>query len=459
MWGCEGKLMKLATKRCITALGTLFLGGALGFQPLSAQLAATTSTATQTVYAGSCGTPNKATISLAVAAVAAGGTVKVCPGTYAEQVVIAKNLTLIGVQSGTADAAVITSPAGGVVQNSNDTYPGAFPVAAQVLVQNAANVNISNITVDGSGNLVTTCGLDLRGIYYQNASGTLNQVATRNQVLPAGYTGCQSGEGIFVQSGYSGGTAKVNILSSSVSSFDKNGITVDGPGAGGNIAGNFIAGVGPTTGAAENGIQISDGAAGTILGNVIMDEIWAPDTSSQPYNAASGILIYASQNVVVEANVVGSTQYGIVTITDNTSGVENNPLGLGDHTIINNNLVQNTQIFDAIDVCSNSNSIQGNTIFNATESGIHLDSTCGTTGTKNIVFLNTINESCAGILEGATTGNSIGGTNFSNVVNTTLSGNVCPAPVAPAVAANAAAAVTAANVASSGAAVHPTPVR
>jgi parallel beta-helix repeat protein len=459
--------MQSAAKRHIAALGTLFLGGALGFQPLSAQLAATaavtTSTAAQVVYAGSCGTPNRATISLAVAAAPAGGTVKVCPGIYAEQVVIAKNLNLVGVQSGTADAAVIVSPAGGVVQNSSDTYPGAFPVAAQVLVQNAANVNISNITVDGTGNLVTTCGLDLRGIYYQNASGTLNQVATRNQVLPAGYTGCQSGQGIFVQSGYSTGTAKVAIENSSVSSFDKNGITIDGPGAGGIIVSNFIAGVGPTMGAAENGIQISDGAGGTILGNVVMDEIWAPDTSSQPYNAASGILIYASQNVVVENNVVGSTQYGIVTITDNTSGVVNNPLGLGDHTVINNNLVQNTQIFDAIDVCSNNNSVQGNTIFNATESGIHLDSTCGTTGTKNTVFLNTINESCAGILEGATTGNSIAGTSFANVVTTTLSGNVCTAPTTPtaAVTANAAAAVpaTGAVVASAGTSVHPTPVR
>jgi parallel beta-helix repeat protein len=153
---------------------------------------------------------------------------------------------------------------------------------------------------------------------------------------------------------------------------------------------------------------------------------------------------------------VGSTQYGIVTISDNTSGVVNNPQGLGDHTIINNNLVQNTQIFDAIDVCSNNNSVQGNTIFNATESGIHLDSTCGTTGTRNTVFLNTINESCAGILEGATTGNSIAGTNFANVVTTTLSGNVCTAPSTPTAAV---ATVTAAAVASSGTALHPTPAR
>ena len=159
-----------------------------------------------TVYVGSCG-PAKATsyntIQQAVNASPAGSTVFVCPGTYPEQVTITRNLNLIGVQSGTADSAVITSPAGGVVPNTADLYdPPNYPVAAQVLVQHAQSVNIANIAVDGSNNLITGCAPDLRGIYYQNASGTLAAVATRNQTLATGLTGCQSGEGIFVQSGY-----------------------------------------------------------------------------------------------------------------------------------------------------------------------------------------------------------------------------------------------------------------
>jgi hypothetical protein len=116
------------------------------------------------------------------------------------------------VQSGTADSVVITSPAGGVVQNTYDLYmPPSIPVAARVLVQHAQSVNISNIAVDGSNNMTATCGLDLRGIYYQNASGTLGAVVTRNQALAPGLTGCQSGQGIFVQSGY-GSSGPANVV-------------------------------------------------------------------------------------------------------------------------------------------------------------------------------------------------------------------------------------------------------
>jgi len=423
---------------------SLFASFALGAHSLTAA----------TVYVGSCG-PAKATsyttIQQAVNAVPAGSTVYVCPGTYPEQVTISKNLNLIGVQSGTADSAVITSPAGGVVQNTYDLYmPPSFPVAAQVLAQSAL-VNISNITVDGSNNGIAGCGPDLRGIYYQNASGALQAVATRNQTLSADLTGCQSGEGIFVQSGYgSNGRANVTVQASSVHSFQKNGITGDGFETCLTVLNSYISGQGATTGAAENGIQVSDGAAGTLIGNTVFDDIWAPDTSSDTGDAASGILIYASQGVTITNNTVGTTQFGIVTVTDPTSPSPNNPGGLGDHTIIKQNQVLNTEIFDAIDVCSNSNTIENNAIANATESGIHLDSACGATGVKNVVASNFINESCAGILVGATP-NTIAGNVFFNVVNTQFAGNTCPA--------EAVSTVTAASARVSHGNAHPVPAR
>jgi hypothetical protein len=92
-------------------------------------------------------------------------------------------------------------------------------------------------------------------------------------------------------------------------------------------------------------------------------------------------------------------------------------------------------------------------ISNATESGIHLDSTCGSTGKNNVVSLNSVNESCAGILEGSTS-NSISGTATFNVLNTTLSGNTCS------VSTGVQAAVVPLVVGvGSGTAPHPTPVR
>jgi len=63
-----------------------------------------------TYYVGFCHAGSFATISAAVSSpsVAPGSTVRVCPGTYLEQVVIAKPLTLIGVASAGSDAAIIT---------------------------------------------------------------------------------------------------------------------------------------------------------------------------------------------------------------------------------------------------------------------------------------------------------------------------------------------------------------
>jgi|ERR1035438_8304389 hypothetical protein len=61
-------------------------------------------------------------IQLAVNAVTAGSTVNVCPGSYPEQIIINKNLRLVGIPYGTSDAAVIVPPSGGLVSNGSDIF-------------------------------------------------------------------------------------------------------------------------------------------------------------------------------------------------------------------------------------------------------------------------------------------------------------------------------------------------
>ncbi len=381
-----------------------------------------------TTYVGGCGNPSQTTIQAAVTASSPGGTVLICPGTYKEQVTINKNLTVAGVPVANRDQVVITSPSAGVTANTTDF---SMPVAAQILVQNA-NVTLVNITVDGSGNNINGCAPDLRGIYYQNAGGSISDVATRFQVLAPALIGCQSGEAIFAESGYTSSTKRtVNIRNNSVHDFQKNGITADGPTLTANISGNYIVGQGPTTGAAENGVQVSDGAAGKVLNNTTIDEIYAPDTSSDTGDAASGILIYASENIEIAGNTVGSTQYGIVTVSSSASPTSANPSGLADHANIHDNRILGTRIFDGIDVCSSNNEVYRNTVYSSTEAAIHLDSTCGSTGTNNTVSDNVVNEACAAILQGATP-NTIGGPSgtdntFFNVASQILAGDVCPA--------------------------------
>jgi Periplasmic copper-binding protein (NosD) len=108
-----------------------------------------------------------------------------------------------------------------------------------------------------------------------------------------------------------------------------------------------------------------------------------------------------------------------------------------DGVTVANNQIFGTANFDAIDACTNGNTITGNTITNSSESAIHLDSSCSagsqTTGNRNTVNSNTINESaCAGILaDAATTGNTIGADTFFNVPFTlTASTAGCQAPAA-----------------------------
>jgi parallel beta-helix repeat protein len=76
-----------------------------------------------------------------------------------------------------------------------------------------------------------------------------------------------------------------------------------------------------------------------------------------------------------------------------------------------------TAAYDAIDVCSNGNTVSSNTIFDSAESAIHLDASCSGTGNNNTVNTNTMLESdCAGILsDPGTSGNTLGSQTYYTV--------------------------------------------
>jgi hypothetical protein len=136
-------------------------------------------------------------------------------------------------------------------------------------------------------------------------------------------------------------------------------------------------------------------------------------------------LLYASNGVSVTSNIVESTQLGIVPVTDLNYGT-------GDGTIIKSNHIGGTQNYDAIDLCSNGNTVQSNVIYGSAQDGVHADDSCGGTGNNNVIISNTINEACTGILTGTgTSGNSLTSNTFLNVANTTLAGDVCTPATGP----------------------------
>jgi hypothetical protein len=350
-------------------------------------------------------------------------TVEVCPGTYPEQVTITANLTLKGIASGTSDAAVVVVPAGGLVTNGVvDIFN--FPTAAQILVQNAT-VTISHITVDGANDGLTDCSIDTIGIYYQNASGTISDNAVRNVLLAPALQGCQDGLAINVESNT--GTPAVTVSNNSVRNYDKNGITASGPDNGGpgpnvTVTGNTVIGLGATTVTAQNGIQVGYGATGKVTFNNVIDDIYInPPGCAPSCTGSSGILIYGSKGVTITNNTVESTQLGIVPVTESALLTAND-------TIVRLNHVGGTQIFDAIDLCSDGNTAESNVIYGSAQSGIHVDGGCPpSTGSGTTVTGNTINEACAGVLLGTGSGNTTAPNTYLNVTNTTLVGDACPA--------------------------------
>jgi hypothetical protein len=354
-----------------------------------------------TVIVGTCQPGTQfTTIQAAVNAVssAPGSVVKVCPGTYPEQVMITQKVTVEGVPSTSAgqtkDAAIIVPPAGGVVNNTTDQRGS---VAAQILVQNTAGpVMLSNLTVDGTGNKYASD--DLRGILYQDASGTVNHVAVRNEVPNDTATGDQSGQGIFVETTNST-SANLTVENSSVHNYNKNGIVARYAGAVLTAIGNYVQGAGPIDYIAQNGIEIAfNGASGSIKNNTVIDNFYTPTTDS-----ASDILLYdAAENnsIVISGNSAGNSNVAISLYTDT-------PGTYGDGVLVTTNKIMGTSTFDAIDVCTNGNTINGNTIFDSAQSGVHLDASCGGTGNNNSVTGNTVVESdCAGyLIDAGTTGN------------------------------------------------------
>lgn len=382
-----------------------------------------------TVEVGSCvsGLVQFPTIQTAINQSPAGTTIEICPGQYPEQISINKRLTLRGIVSAPSGAVELISPSNGLQQNAVDLDNPQLPVAAQILVQSpATGVVLNDLTVDAANNQIGGCSPELVGILFQNASGTVNHAAVRNQYLGSGLNGCQSGLGIYVQTA-SGSFSTVTVENSTVHDYQKNGITGNDPNTTLLAMTNDVRGFGVVAppGAAQNGIQIAFGAAGKVTGNNVIDNIYGDPTIA----ASADILLYDAAedgSITVGSNTIGNSQIPIGIYTDEQYGSGQ----YGDGVTVQFNKIQGTLTYDAIDVCTNGNFILNNTIMDSTESAIHMDASCSangnTTGNNNNAHANTINESaCAGVLvDSATTGNTTGPNTYFNVPATVA--NSCP---------------------------------
>jgi hypothetical protein len=270
------------------------------------------------------------------------------------------------------------------------THPPSHIAKIPLLVADTTDVSITGLTVDGANNGISQCVPYLISISFQNASGELEHIAVRNFKLVASLIACQSGTGIFVQSG-GGGVSKVEIDQCTVHDFQKNGITADEQGTVTIIRRNVVTGLGPTTGAAQNRVQIGFGAAGSIVDNVVTNNVWAPCTDiSTCTTVATNILVTQSDSVEVTGNTAGISQVNI--------------FFNGNNGAIDRNESFATNIFDGIRVHGDQCRVTRNHVFSGAESGIFLS------GNNNVITDNAITEAAIGVLkETGSSGNIIAG--------------------------------------------------
>jgi nitrous oxidase accessory protein NosD len=317
-----------------------------------------------------CPTAAFTTIQAAVNAANPGDHIRVCPGTYAEQVTIDKSLHIRG------DNGAIVIPSN---VTTSTTSPSGTPLSAIIFVKDATGVSIRGLIVDGSNNGITECAPALIGILYQNASGTIAHNAVKHmQLVGANLAGCQSGDAIFVESA-GGRPSNVEVFDNSVWDYQKNGITANESGTQATINGNSVTGIGPTTGAAQNGIQIGFGATGSVTNNSIADNIWATCTPAVCSTNATGILIFESNGIDVENNEVGSNQIGVF-------------IG-GDHSVVRANNVFNSVVLIGVALVGNHDRADDNKITHSDQAAVLVQ------GNNDDIRNNEITDAPVGILK------------------------------------------------------------
>jgi len=298
-----------------------------------------------TYYVGTCKSGSYSTIQSAVSSVPSGSTIEVCPGTYAEQVVISKPLTLSAIPNSNGD--VVISDVGVALATTTSIYWGT--VAPQVHVT-IGPVNITGINV--SENNGSACPATEIAIFYDSgSSGTVKGVVTNGN--------CQFGSiGIAAENG-AGATQSVTIENSQIQAGSNGGISVGSnqiPSSLTAVVKNNYLWTNPT------GIMSLGNVQGSISNNFI---------TSYP---AGGTGVWAgSANVAITGNWIDQQNIGIdiegtaVKVTSNqifsttTAGIN---IGVNDVTVKGNGIAYSLN--SAIEFnCTTGDTVTGNTINSA----------------------------------------------------------------------------------------------
>lgn len=190
-----------------------------------------------------------------------------------------------------------------VVASADDTITGtvdALGCDIGVYVGPGAD----NVEVDGA----TVVDASDFGVYNDGASfvnvthATIQRIGNHDGDGNFDPTGAQTGLGVLYDNGGNG-----TIAHNDISEYQKGGIVANGIGTEADIRKNTVTGLDKTPDIAGNGIQIGFGANGIIHQNDV-DGNWFTGADW----AASGILVFETDNITVQKNTVTNSQFGIV---------------------------------------------------------------------------------------------------------------------------------------------------
>ena len=261
-----------------------------------------------------------ATIKAAIAAASPGDTIHVAAGEYIEagQIVIEKNLSIIGADTATTIIRPDTDQTNWILINNNP----------------ATRFVLSNVTLDGQGH-------NIRAAIRTSGSGSITNSIIRN-IRFSQYNGW----GIAIE--YSAHGQIWDISGNSFINIERVGILVDGQGNQATVSGNLFSGKGNGDWV-EYGIEVGDGANAIITGNTI-----------------TGYRGVASSDGSTSAGVFVHSYFGpnaVATITDNS--IRNNSSGI----------CAGYLTYHTITVTIHRNDISANTTCGVESSGVLVDAT------------------------------------------------------------------------------------
>ena len=246
------------------------------------------------------------TIQDAVDAANTGDTICVGDGTYSEQVVVNKSVTLQNKDGESPTIEPGTSPKAFTIPESSPTWEpmvfayGGSESGGAVSGAEIVDVDLSGFTLDG--NDTQPAARRKPGVLYRNAVGPISDNTIENMGV--------GGKETFGVLAY--GNSDVKVVGNSVSGYERGGIGANGDGGAqssptADIRDNTVIGsanLGEAWG--PNGIQVGFGAEGQVRNNEVRDNRYSDEGP-----VAAGILIFESDEVAVRDNTVANADIGL----------------------------------------------------------------------------------------------------------------------------------------------------